>query len=68
MVDYLFQFRISLGKIINIDPKYTDACCKKGIALKELERYDEAIQCYDQAINIDPKYTLAYHNKGSALQ
>jgi Flp pilus assembly protein TadD len=29
-----------------------------------LERFNEAIKCYDQAIELDPNYTDALNNKG----
>ena len=38
-----------------------------GIALSELGKYEEAIECYDEAIRINPDYASAYLNKGSAL-
>ena len=39
----------------------------KGIALKNLSRYDEAIKAYDKALDLDPKFVYAWYNKGSAL-
>ncbi len=39
----------------------------KGIALKDLGKYEEAIQAYDKAIEIKPDYHLAWNNKGIAL-
>ena len=40
----------------------------KGIVLKELQRFDEAVQSYEAALLINPKYAAAYNNKGNALQ
>ena len=49
-------------------PDFHLAWINKGIALKNLERFDEAITCYDHVIdNIDPEYKKAWHNKGVAL-
>ena len=39
----------------------------KGASLKSLGRFDEAIQCYDQALRIDPQYAAAWSNKGNSL-
>jgi tetratricopeptide (TPR) repeat protein len=32
-----------------------------------LERYEEAIQCYDEAIRIEPEYLHAYYRKAEGL-
>ena len=39
-----------------------------GASNAALERYDAAIDSYEQAIKIDPDYVDAHMNKGSALQ
>ena len=41
-----------------------EALVKKGIALEELRRMDEALQCYDRAIAADGDLTIAYLQKG----
>jgi tetratricopeptide (TPR) repeat protein len=33
-----------------------------------LGKYNEVIECYDQAIKIDPNYTLAINNKNNLLK
>ena len=40
---------------------------EKGVELSELERYEEAIACYDKAISLDPELSDAWYNKGLAL-
>ena len=56
-------------KALELSPGFSLAWINKGIALKNLERYDEAIACYDEVINsIDPDYKKAWHNKGVALK
>jgi tetratricopeptide (TPR) repeat protein len=39
----------------------------KGVALSDLEKYEESIVCYDQAIKLNPKNSAAWHDKGVAL-
>jgi tetratricopeptide (TPR) repeat protein len=39
----------------------------KGYALIQLEKYEEAIECYDKAIKIEPNDALAWDTKGIAL-
>jgi tetratricopeptide (TPR) repeat protein len=38
-----------------------------GFVLYKEGKYDEAIECYDNATNIDPDYVLAWSNKAEAL-
>jgi predicted O-linked N-acetylglucosamine transferase (SPINDLY family) len=53
---------------IKINNKNSAIFNNKGIVLKELKRFEEAIQNYDAALHVDPKYAAAYNNKGNALQ
>jgi len=39
----------------------------KGFALHNLGRYDEAINCFDEAIRLDPNLAPAWYNKGLSL-
>jgi tetratricopeptide (TPR) repeat protein len=39
----------------------------KGLALGELGKYHEAIECFNKAIEINPHYEYAWNNKGVAL-
>ena len=53
---------------IACSPQFSLARINKGIGLKNLGRFDEAIACYDHVIqNIDTDYKKAWHNKGVAL-
>ena len=54
-------------KAIEINPKDGGVWNNKGIALDNLKRYEEAIECYDKAIEINPKDSRAWYNKGAAL-
>jgi tetratricopeptide (TPR) repeat protein/tRNA A-37 threonylcarbamoyl transferase component Bud32 len=39
----------------------------KGVALDNLGKPQEAIECYDRALEINPRYAGAWYNKGTAL-
>lgn len=53
---------------IEIAPDFPLAWINKGIALKNLDRLDEAIACYDHVIErLDSGDKKAWHNKGVAL-
>lgn len=50
------------------EPDFALAWINKGIALKNLKRFDEAICAYDYIINkIDRQFKKAWFNKGNAL-
>jgi tetratricopeptide (TPR) repeat protein len=49
---------------LEIDPKNVDVCYCKGIALCYLEKYEEAIECYDKALEIDPRRVDGWLFKG----
>lgn len=51
-----------------LSPKFCLAYINRGIALKNLGRFDEAIACYDKVINeINPNSKKAWYNKAVAL-
>ena len=52
---------------ILLNPTDADAYCYQGMALSDLERYEEAIAAYEQLIRLDPKNSTGYNNKGNAL-
>ena len=39
-----------------------------GMALKELQKFNDAIMMYEMAIKINPNYANAYVNKGESFQ
>ena len=57
-----------IGKAIEINPKNAATYSNRGIALKELKRYEEALASYDKAIAIKPDYADDYSNRGKALK
>ncbi|CAK84526.1 unnamed protein product, partial (macronuclear) [Paramecium tetraurelia] len=56
------------NEAISINPKYVDAWNNKGIALYNLKKFEEAIQCYEKVISINPKDEQAINIKGLLLQ
>ncbi|CAG9320687.1 unnamed protein product [Blepharisma stoltei] len=50
-----------------IDPYYLNECNAKGIALSDLGKNLEEIECIDQVIKINPKNANYYNNKGKAF-
>ena len=39
-----------------------------GVTLTRMERYSEALNCYDQALAIEPRFAPAWFNRGWALE
>ena len=39
----------------------------KGVSFGKLEKFEEAVDCYDKAIEINPKNDLAFNNRGFIL-
>ena len=50
-----------------INPQSPEACSNHVVALKALERHDEALAACDAAIALNPNYVEAHHNRGVAL-
>jgi tetratricopeptide (TPR) repeat protein len=40
----------------------------KGVSLSELERYEEALRCYERALALTPDFREVWNNKGLALR
>ncbi|PKL62276.1 MAG: hypothetical protein CVV31_07215, partial [Methanomicrobiales archaeon HGW-Methanomicrobiales-2] len=54
-------------RALEVGPKYARAWNNKGVALGNLGRYDEGIQCYDRVLEVDPKDADAWYSEGVAL-
>ena len=50
------------------DPHNIFALNNRGLALKELKRFDEALASYDRALVVKPDYAEALVNRGNILQ
>ncbi|MDZ5699000.1 tetratricopeptide repeat protein [Chelativorans sp. M5D2P16] len=55
-------------RALALRPDYPAALNNLGVALYELERYGEALTCYDRAIALDPDFADAHSNRGNALR
>ena len=51
---------------LRIDPNFTEAWFAKGVALHNMMRYDEAIQCYNRALANDPANAVVVSLKEAA--
>ncbi|MEG5072662.1 tetratricopeptide repeat protein, partial [Microcoleus sp. B3-D2] len=58
----------SYDKALDIKPDYHEAWFNRGIALRNLGRWEEAIASYDKALDIKPDYHEAWFNRGIALR
>ena len=57
-----------LTKALQINPDYPEAHSNHGLALKELQRLEEALLSYNKAIEIKSDYSEAYSNRGNVLK
>ena len=51
----------------SVGPKTVRLWNNKGASLDALGRYEEAIDCFDQALHVDPRCAAAWLNKGGSL-
>ena len=49
-------------------PDYAAVLNDRGVALRDLNRFDEALESYDWALTLRPDYPEALNNRGVALQ
>jgi tetratricopeptide (TPR) repeat protein len=57
-----------VNRALELSPRFCLAWINKGIALKNLGRLDEAIECYDKVIGeINQNYKKAWYNKAVSL-
>ena len=57
-----------LTKVIEINPRDSDAYLRRGICYRYLEYFDHAIQDYNKAIEINPRYAETYYNRGGVYE
>jgi len=56
-----------IAKSISVTPDAI-ACSNRGISLRELKRFDEALASYDQAIALKVDFAQAHYNRGNVLK
>lgn len=57
----------TLNKSIEIDSKLTKAWNTKGLVLRNLKRYDDALEAFDTSIYIDQNNAFSWNGKGLVL-
>jgi Tfp pilus assembly protein PilF len=58
---------VELRETLRFDPKFAQAHCNLGLALKEQNKIDEAIKEYREAIRLKPDMSEAHNNLAVAL-
>ena len=53
---------------MNIDSNSVETYTNKAIALENLGKIDEALECYDKALKINPKIIDAWIDKANVLK
>lgn len=53
---------------VNLKPDYTHAFYNRGTALKDMNRYEEALKDFNKALSLDQEFMEAYHNRGIARE
>ncbi|MCA9928320.1 MAG: tetratricopeptide repeat protein [Anaerolineales bacterium] len=59
---------IEIDRALEIAPKYHPAMIEKGITLREMKRYEDALVEIDRALEIAPKYHWGMFQKGRTLR
>ena len=57
------QIHQCIEKILALDQNDHKAWSNKGLTLRRLERYQEALECIDKALALDQNYKEAWYNK-----
>jgi serine/threonine protein kinase/Flp pilus assembly protein TadD len=58
----------SFNKVIDLRNDFSPAWQSKGLALLELQRYNEALEAFDKAKEIEPKNPYIWANRGYVLE
>jgi tetratricopeptide repeat protein len=54
-------------RALEIEPGDVEVLCNRGVALRMLHRFDEALADYDRALATAPASAIAHNNRGVAL-
>ena len=55
-------------RAIELEPNFSLAYSNLGNVLKDLERYDEAVDAHKKSIELDPAYAIAHNNLGTLFE
>jgi tetratricopeptide (TPR) repeat protein len=58
---------VNFDQITTLNNNLRGAWLNRGVALGNMKRYKDEIECYKKAIKLNPSYAIAYYNKGLAL-
>lgn len=58
---------VDYDRIVSIDPSSWETWNNRGIALDQLEHYDDALKSYDRALGMQPNDDNVLHNRGAVL-
>ena len=61
------QALAAFDRAIALDPNHYRAWIDRGIALSNLNRYEESLAAYDRALELQPRNDLALANRGNSL-
>ncbi len=50
-----------------MQPDYAEALSNRGVTLRELKRFEEALASYDRALKMRPDFAKALSNRGTTL-
>ncbi|SKA06013.1 Predicted O-linked N-acetylglucosamine transferase, SPINDLY family [Enhydrobacter aerosaccus] len=56
-----------IERAIAVDPKVPEAHSNLGLALQELQRFDEALACHQRALELEPDAAESLNNRGNVL-
>jgi hypothetical protein len=65
---YFGKVKIDISDLNTIEPNDVQDLYDKGLALDNLGKYNEAIDCYDNVLRIDPNEVNALNSKGVSLR
>lgn len=55
---------VYFDKALELNPNSVEVLRNKGLLLKDLNKYDEAISCFSTILTIDSKFSESYYNIG----
>ena len=62
------QAMMNYQKVLELNPKHTDALNNLGMILYEQGKFPEAVESYQKAVDIEPDFADAHYNLGNSLK